>query len=777
MTRDRPTLPGSETVATVAETLYGEAAAGNRDAVQALIDGAFGLLDRGLSETARPVIEALDRLQASGLLAPVDIAWLFNLKAREGYSAGALDDALRVLLEALDIATGVHDRSLTATTLLNVGNVHWLRGNLVEAEGAFRSSLEALPRDAEFGRAQALLNLAGVRLDAEDTQGARSELARVSHLRPARRGRLRASVVGVRGLIAVADGDPGLALGLFRESANIASRVGALDHLIVALQNVGAVTLDLGFPGRAMRSLRRAERVALEINHFRLLDSIQRTLATALQRVGRDAGAQRVLERAEESARHRGDQAALARVLADAGALSLLRQRVSDAVPPLAEAVELFMALRDAVRAEVPLVNLATALTLLDEEERAVDEVRRAATSLEMSASSRSTIESALGDSLLAASRPEAAGRAYRRGSEAAEEAGTRSCDFLAGVAAKIGKRLPTEGVQYYTAALAAFTPPAIGVADYQILNDRALLLAELGRKEESVADLREALARATLAEDRSMRLMVLRNLSEVLRRDGQTQEATDLAGTALSEARGLGSPLEVASSLATLGLAVALGEAWEEAKSIFDESLRLARGLGAADIAAIAFGGLGEFNFRRGWFGRARFRYRQAADIDRATEDGAHLTESQAAIVETDALLGDNEEFDQDLQTLIDIVQKGGGTLDVAEVGISRAARAWMKKGPRGLQRAGETFAIGVLLALWGFGASGQEEPLREFGRAFVAPYVYSLPNEPSTLDELDGVILRTVEEKAGRRAKKFVREMLATGRAAAVAAFTDRR
>lgn len=767
--------PTAAAVARVIADLKREAFAGSREATQALIDGAFDLLDRGLTSTAMPALEALDDLRTSGLLTPGNAAWLLNLHARKWFAEGNLEEALAALHEAMAIAADLGDRALTATTLLNIGNVQWLRGDPTQAEVAFRSSFEARPPGDDFGRAQALLNLAGLRLEAGDVEGARTELVRAAGLVPTRRGRLRASVAGIRGLIAVAEGDLVSARTEFRESANVAARVRAFDHLVVALQNLGAVNLDLGHLGVAMRSLRRAERIAAQIGHSRLLDSIQRTLATALQKAGRNAEARTILTRAEDLARLRGDRAALARILSDSGSLWLLQRRYRDGVLPLAASVATFVELRDSDGTTVPLINLATALTLVDDEARAVEEVDRAAARLELSPAMQAEIAESIGDALLAAARPDAAARAYQRGASLVERADLPVRDYLAQAAARIGDELPAEGVRFYAAALAALRPPTTGIEDYHILNDRALLLAILGRVDEALADLRDALERATSADDRAMRLMVLGNLSEVLRRSGQLDEATEVARTAVDEARRLGSRQEVASSLATLGLAIVQGDAWQSAEVLFDESLKLARALGADEIAAIALGGIAEVHFRRRWFGRSRIRYRQAAALERGAGDRAHLLESQAAIVETDALLGDREGYDQDLQVLVDLVQKDAGSLDVAQTGMSRAARAWSRRGPEGLFVAGETFGIALLLALWGLATSGSDEPTEEFGRAFVAPYAYLLPSSSDRLDQLDEVMLRTVEEKAGRRARRFARQILGTGRAAALAAFNS--
>jgi tetratricopeptide (TPR) repeat protein len=464
-------------------------------------------------------------------------------------------------------------------------------------------------------------------------------------------------------------------------------------------------------------------------------------------------------------------------VLADIGALELLTSRFAEAVPPLAAALDAFVGHRDTERATAVALNLATALVHEGDETRAVCELRRTADQLDLAPGERGRTEESFGDALLATKEPAAAARAYDRAAVHIRESGAQISEYLAQAAAKLSDLAPSAAVRLYTAALASYPGVEIGVARYQLRNDRALVLVTLGQHDQATEDLQTALQEATSAEDRPMRVLVLTNLSEVLRRRGSLQEAIAYAEQAVSDARALRNRLLEASSLATLGLSVAAVDDWARARESFRESLMVARSLGARETEAIALGGLAQTDFARGRYGTARNRYRRAAEIEEALGDRAHQTESLAALIETDAMLRDAAAFESDFQRLIDLVQRQDGSLDVAEVGISRAARAWLRgRRATAIPIAGEAFGVAILLRLWQLTTNQSDEVPSGFGGAFVAPYVYSAALDPRLIDRIEHVIAETIRAKAGRRAERFVREMLAIGRSSALAALTER-
>jgi tetratricopeptide (TPR) repeat protein len=759
-----------------ATVLHHAASEGDAGASAALVDGAFEYLDRGLLVAATPIIERLDALSDVGNLSASQQGWLTNLHARVWFSTGGYDQAIGALTAIVAGARESGDAALLGTTFLNLGNAYWARGSLTEAEGAFRESINVRDASDGFGRAQGWINLAGVFLDRGDIDAAVSAIDRASALPAAGRGRLRASLAGVRGLVAAAEGTLDRAKAEFEESARVASRVGALEHLAVALQNLGAVNLDLGLAGRATRYLRRAERVAAEMSLGRLLDSIQRTLATALQRLGRARDAQVVLERAIAAALSRDDLVALARVRADTGALLVLEGRHREAVAPLSVALDAFLRVGDGAWAQNVAKNLAGALVDLDDEARAVRTIRQVAEGLRLADRPKLELEESIGDMFLGEGHIGAAIRAYERAREYLPASEVVPADYLAETASKVGNVAPSEATRLYSAALELYRDGTGVIARYHMLNDRALLFAQLGAHARAREDLLAALDESTEVGDRAMRTLVLRNLSEVLRRDGEVEPAVGYAEQGLAVAEHLGNRLETAWSLATLGLALAAAGDWVGARPRFEASVKLARSLRLTEVEAIALGGLAQSDFAKGRYRTARRRYRAAAQIEQRLGDRQHETETYAALVEVDALLRDEEAFEDDLQRLVDLVQKEDGSLDVAENGMSRAARAWLRRRGKGPERAGETFALAILLRLWQAATSGPDALPEGFAGPFVAPYIYAASVEERSMHRIEVSLLSVIREKAGGRGERVVRELLAAGREAASAAMANK-
>jgi tetratricopeptide (TPR) repeat protein len=756
----------SAAVARRTAELVEAASAGDEGAIEALIDGAFEYLDRGLGRTAKPIIDALDGLRNAERLTRLQQGWLLNIHARIWFSDTAYGESQASLEDAIAIAETEGDPALMATTLLNLGNVRWVMGDPAGAAEAFEDTLPLRPKGDEFGRAQTLLNLAGARLDTGDVAGSQAALELAERIPAAKRGRLRPTLMGVQGLLDVERGDLVGAERNFRGSVAAAARSGLLEHEAIALQNLGAVTLDLGRPRLAARRLRRAERFVEAAHVVRILEGVQRTLATALVRAGRPADAFVVLDRAEAAATSRGDRSITARIVADRGALLMLGNRFGEAVPVLLNAWQL-------VGKEDESLARAIVQNIVVSQVRSGDEAGAFRTVLEfvgsLSEDARATFEESIGDALLREGQFPAAERMYNQGARSLGGSPVTTRNYLAEVASKIGDSAPEMAVRFFDAALEV-KGAEHGIATYRVLNDRGITLAATSRSADAVRDLQDALHQATGAGDRAMRRQVLRNLSEVLRRVGMLADAARYAEQAVSESQEKRDPLEEAASRASLGLAFLGLERWDDAREEFSSSSRIAANSHDRETQAIALGGLAQVEFVRGHFRRARRLYQRAQSIEVELEARERQTETVSALIELDALLRDQTAYESDLQALIDLVQKEDGTLDVAMNGVARAARVWLgTRGNDGATTAGETFAIGILLGLWETGRSTADELPPELARAFIAPFIYSAASSRNRIGLVERAITRTVRDKIGKRAARFVETMLLQAREAA--------
>jgi tetratricopeptide (TPR) repeat protein len=695
------------------------------EAADNLLSLGLHLVDLGRAFALDPVFAAIDRLRLESRVREVDEGWCAMLQGLVAFHRGQLEPARRYFDEAVGIGAALEDQALIANGYQNIGLVSWMAGSLNDAETDFIASNKHRPLSDTEGYAKVLVNLASLYLDRGDMDRFARTLDELA-ASPAigRRGADRSALLGLQGVLAVQDGRLQDAERLLRAATVMARRLGVVSHEIVNLQNLGSVRVDLKKPGRALRPLRRATRLAWLTDDYRNLEVAQRTLATALVHAGRFRDAIAELSDADAVAVGREDRLSSARISADLGALYLMWKKPTEAVEALRLALEAFIPARDHVWGPKTALNLGLAIGRTGRPDDALRIVREAGVELLDDPSDVGDLLETLGDAVLGEWPSPECAKVFEAAAEAYATHPMRGlADNLAEMASKLAESgMSDEAVRFFNEALLRHDPNNCHTARYQILNDRGLAKAATGDIEAAIVDLRESLALATGGQDRAMRSLCLNNLSEMTRRLGGMDEALEFALEAVSESRGLQGQMQIGGSVATLGLAQLGLDDLEGATASFKEGLRLARRTRDRSTEAISLGGLGQVAFDKGRFPAAIRYFLRAVDIESEDSDPTHETETWASLAETAARLNDKDRFESYLQHLIDTVQKKKGPLATALDGIRRAGTSWLEAGD--LEAAGGVFATGILIAAAESVQRDEEQFASALGRAVLIPF-----------------------------------------------------
>jgi tetratricopeptide (TPR) repeat protein len=201
-------------------------------------------------------------------------AWRLDLRSKGGAAHARIgrlyretarfDEASRHLTAALALFGQSHDERGIASTLDDIGKLHWLRGDYTLA---LEYTLRSLAMRRKLGDrrniALSLNNLGLVQQDSGDYKGALDSFDQALRIR-----REIGDLVGVSatlnnlGTVAQESGDDRRALALFQEAYEIAKDTGDRHRLALFLTNVGETHNRLGDPYRAIQLLKQAEEMA-----------------------------------------------------------------------------------------------------------------------------------------------------------------------------------------------------------------------------------------------------------------------------------------------------------------------------------------------------------------------------------------------------------------------------------------------------------------------------------------------------------------------------------
>jgi tetratricopeptide (TPR) repeat protein len=240
----------------------------------------------------------------------LDIAYHLDLKSKGGAAhnrigrvyrnMGMLDDAMRHLGTGHALFDASGDKRGVASSLDDIGKVHWMRGNH-EAGGKF--ILDALNLRKELGDARSIAlsynNLGLVYQDSgrfEDALQAFNEalqLQRQSNDLPG-----IAQTLNNLGTLHQDSADDDRAIELWSEALEVAKEVGDRTRQAVIYTNLGESNYRLRRPVRAIQLLRKAEDIAASLGDKVLEAEILRGLASAHLMAEDLVSARRYIERA-----------------------------------------------------------------------------------------------------------------------------------------------------------------------------------------------------------------------------------------------------------------------------------------------------------------------------------------------------------------------------------------------------------------------------------------------------------------------------------------------
>jgi tetratricopeptide (TPR) repeat protein len=204
-------------------------------------------------------------------------AWRLDLRSKGGAAharigrlyreTARLDEASRHLTAALALFGQSHDERGIASTLDDIGKLHWLRGDYALA---LEYTLRSLAMRRKLGDrrniALSLNNLGLVQQDSGDYKGALDSFDQALRIR-----REIDDVVGVSvtlnnlGTVAQESGDDRRALALFQEAYEIAKDTGDRYRIALFLTNLGETHNRLGDSEKAIVLLKQAVEIADEL--------------------------------------------------------------------------------------------------------------------------------------------------------------------------------------------------------------------------------------------------------------------------------------------------------------------------------------------------------------------------------------------------------------------------------------------------------------------------------------------------------------------------------
>ncbi len=223
----------------------------------------------------------------------LELAYRLDLKGKGGVahnrigrlyrSIGRLREAMRHLGTALALFEAAGDERGIASTLDDIGKVHWMRGDYDRAE---RFIQQALRRREAMGDGRGVaLGYNNLGLVYQDS-GRFAEALDAFEEALARRRALEdfpgiAQTLNNLGTVYQDRGDAERAEALYRESLEVARKVGDRMRQAVVLTNLGESESRRGAPERAIEVLREAETLASGLGDLLLEGEIFRGLAEA----------------------------------------------------------------------------------------------------------------------------------------------------------------------------------------------------------------------------------------------------------------------------------------------------------------------------------------------------------------------------------------------------------------------------------------------------------------------------------------------------------------
>ena len=303
---------------------------------------ALAMLEAGAEVNAEEHLQALhhlgDVLQVLGhneealsiFRRMLALAYRLDLRGRGGAAhgrigrlfrdTGRLEDASQNLQAALRLFEEAADERGIASTVDDIGKLHWLRGDY--------------PRALEF------------------TQRALQTRRRIGDRRSI------ALSLNNMGLVYQDSGHFSNALDAFEQALTIRREIGDLVGVAISLNNLGTVAQDQREDTRALELFREAYEVAKETGDRNRIALVLTNLGETLNRLGDPVKAIQYLKQAEELGDELGDKMCLAEAVRGLGKAYLAQREYTKARECTQRAVEIFREIQSKVQLGVALRSL-----------------------------------------------------------------------------------------------------------------------------------------------------------------------------------------------------------------------------------------------------------------------------------------------------------------------------------------------------------------------------------------------------------------------------------
>jgi tetratricopeptide (TPR) repeat protein len=258
------------------------------------------------------------------------LAYRLDLKGKGGAAhnrigrafrdVGALEDAAKHLATGLALFTRAEDERGIASSIDDIGKLHWLKGEYETALGYMRDAL---------ARRRALADRRSIALSLNNL-----------------------------GLVLQDSGEFKQALDAFEQALHIRRDIGDMVGLVATLNNLGTIAEDQRDFGRAVNFLMEALDVAEQIGDRNRTALVLTNLGEVQYRSGDLDAAIATLQRAEGLCDELGDKLGLAEVLRGLGKAHLLRGDLVKARDAIGHAVDLFASVRSKVHLGAALRTL-----------------------------------------------------------------------------------------------------------------------------------------------------------------------------------------------------------------------------------------------------------------------------------------------------------------------------------------------------------------------------------------------------------------------------------
>lgn len=243
-----------------------------------------------------------------------------NRIGRAYRDVGALDEASNHLATGLSLFNAAEDERGIASSIDDIGKLHWLKGEYDSALNFMRDALT---------RRRALADRRSIALSFNNL-----------------------------GLVLQDSGEFKQALDAFEQALTIRREIGDLVGLVTTLNNLGTIAEDQRDFGRAVAFLTEALEVAEQIGDRNRIALVLTNLGEVQYRSGALDSAIGTLERAESLCDELGDKLGLAEALRGLGKAHLLRGDLVKARDAIGRAVDLFASVRSKVHLGAALRTL-----------------------------------------------------------------------------------------------------------------------------------------------------------------------------------------------------------------------------------------------------------------------------------------------------------------------------------------------------------------------------------------------------------------------------------